>query len=71
MVRDGEVATKDQLTMILYSLLRLSVRFVSQYEPQIVKAILQEHLKSLNRTVDMLFTFVSCTNNVDEITAEK
>jgi hypothetical protein len=71
MVRDGEVATKDQLTMILYSLLRLSVRFVSQYKPQIVKAILQEHPKSLNRTVDMLFTFVSCTNNVDEITAEK
>lgn len=71
MLRDGEVTTKDQFTIILYSLLRLSVRFVSQYKPQVVKAILQEHPKSLSRAIDMLFTFVSCTSNVDEITVEK
>jgi hypothetical protein len=71
LMRDGDVATKDQFTMILYSLLRLSVRVVSQYKPQIVKTILQEHPKSLSRAVDMLFTFVSGTSNVDEITIEK
>lgn len=70
-IRDGDVATKELFTPILYSLLRFSVRFVSQFKPQIVKAILQEHPKSLNRAIDMLFNFVSSTNSIDEITVEK
>lgn len=70
-LRDGDVATKDLFITILYSLLRLCVRYISQYKPQVIKAIIQEQPKTLTRGIDMLFTFVSHTNNIDDITVEK
>lgn len=70
-IRDGEVATKDMFTMTLYSFLRLCVRYVSQFKPSVLKAILQEQPKTLSRGIDMLFTFVSHTNSIDDITVEK
>jgi hypothetical protein len=69
--RDGEVASADHFVMVAYSLLRLAVRYVSQYKPQVLKAVLQEQPKAVSRAVDTLFLFVSSTNNIDEITAEK
>jgi hypothetical protein len=70
-VRDGEVASKDLFTMILYSFLRIGVRYISQYKPQILKTILQEQPKILSRAIDMCFTFISQASSVDDITAEK
>ncbi|KAI6178303.1 UBC core domain-containing protein [Aphelenchoides besseyi] len=69
-VRDGEVNANDQFVSLIYSFLRFSVRYVSQYRPQVLKALLNEQPKTLNLAIDTLFMFISCTNHVDDITVE-
>lgn len=70
-VRDGEVAAGDHFVKCAYSLMRLAVRYVSQYRPQVLKTMLLSQPGALERAIETLFLFVCCTNNVDEISKDK
>lgn len=70
-MRDGEVSVADMFVQAAYSMMRLAVRYVSQYRPQILKTLLQKQMKAVKRAIDTLFMFVSSTKNVEEVSKDR
>ncbi|CAD5206748.1 unnamed protein product [Bursaphelenchus okinawaensis] len=69
-VRDGDVNISDLFMNSAYSMMRMAVRYVSQYRPHILKSLLHSQGNSVKKLIDMLFMFVSFTQNLDQITKD-